>query len=47
MDSAYYWELFMTTGAPAYYLAYQSKRRMEGTDVSENTGSCPPADGVQ
>ena len=47
MDSDYYWELFMTTGAPAYYLAYQSRRRTEDTDVSENTGPCAPADGVQ
>ena len=47
MDSAYYWELFMATGAPGFYLAYQAKRRTEEADVSENTGSCPPADGVQ
>ena len=47
MDSNYYWELFMTTGAPAYYLAYQMSRQTEDSDVSENTGSCPPADGVQ
>ncbi len=47
MDSNYYWELFMTTGAPAYYLAYQSCRRTEDEDVSQNTGSCPSTDGVQ
>ena len=47
MDSRDYWELFMTTGAPAYYLAYHATRRTEDTDVSENTGSCPSADGVQ
>ena len=47
MDSGYYWQLFMTTGAPAYYLAYQRSRRTEDEDVSENTGSCPSPDGVQ
>ena len=47
MDSDYYWELFMATGAPSFYLAFQSCRRAEDADVSENTGSCPPEDGVQ
>ena len=47
MNSAEYWNLFMATGAPAYYLAYQSKRRTEDEDVSENTGPCAPPDGVQ
>ena len=47
MESSYYWELFMATGAPAYYLAYQACRRTEDTDVSQNTGSCPSPDGVQ
>ena len=47
MDSAYYWQMFMTTGAPAYYLAYQASRQSEDSDVSENTRSCAPTDGVQ
>lgn len=47
MDSRYYWEMFMTTGAPAFYLAYQSKKRTEEADVSENSGTCAPPDGVQ
>ena len=47
MDSRYYWEMFMTTGAPAYYLAYQARRRTEDEDVSQNTGSCPSPDGAQ
>ena len=47
MESRYYWELFMTTGAPAFYTAYQALRRTEDEDVSENTGSCPAPDGVQ
>ena len=47
MDSNYYWQLFMATGAPAYYLAYHHSRRTEDEDVSQNTGSCPSPDGVQ
>lgn len=47
MESRYYWELFMATGAPAYYLAYQANRRRSDEDVSQNTGSSAPADGVQ
>lgn len=47
MNSLYYWEMFMATGAPAYYLAYQARKRTEDEDVSENTGTCTPADGVQ
>lgn len=47
MNSMYYWDLFMATGAPAYYLAYQLRKRTEDEDVSQNTGTCAPADGVQ
>ena len=47
MESNYYWDLFMATGAPAYYLAYQAQKRTEDEDVSENTGSCASPDGVQ
>lgn len=47
MDSGYYWELFMATGAPSFYLAFQMCRKAEDEDVSENTGSCPSPDGVQ
>ena len=47
MDSDYYWELFMATGAPGFYLAYQACLRSEDKDVSENSGPCAPADGVQ
>ena len=47
MDSDYYWELFMATGAPGFYLKYQACLRSEDKDVSENSGPCAPADGVQ
>ena len=47
MESKDYWELFMATGAPSFYLAYQACLRSEDEDVSQNTGSCPSADGVQ
>ncbi len=47
MKSSDYWELFMQTGAPAYYLSYQALRRREDTDVSQNTWSGPAPDGIQ
>ncbi len=47
MKSNDYWELFLLTGAPAYYLSYQALRRREDTDVSQNTGSRPAPDGLQ
>ncbi len=47
MRSKDYWELFLQTGAPAYYLSYQALRRMEDGDVSQNTGACTAPDGVQ
>ena len=45
--SDYYWNLFLETGAPECYLLFRSAVRMEGRDVSENTGTCPAPDGVQ
>ena len=47
MESEYYWNLFMATGAPAFYMAYQARKRTEEENVSENTGSCTPSDRVQ
>ena len=47
MKSDEYWKLFMETGVPEYYLAFQMCKRTEDTDVSENTGSGAPGDGVQ
>ena len=47
MDSYFYLELFMATGAPGFYLKYQDRLRSEDKDVSENSGPCAPADGVQ
>ncbi len=47
MKSSDYWELFLLTGAPAYYLSYQALRRREDTDVSQNTRPCSAPDGVQ
>ena len=47
MESQYYWELFMATGAPGFYLKYQACLRTEDKDVSENTGSSASPDGVQ
>ena len=40
MDSAFYWEIFMETGAPEIYLYYQEAKRAEEAYVSDSTGSC-------
>lgn len=47
MKSEEYWKLFMETGVPEYYLAFQSCKRTENENVSENTGSGTPGHGVQ
>ena len=41
------WKLFMETGMPEYYLAFQMCKRSEDGNVSENTGSGDPGHGVQ
>ena len=40
MDSAFYWEMFLETGAPEMYLCYQQAKRLEEAYVSDSTGSC-------
>lgn len=47
MKARDYWSLFMETGAPECYVAFQAAKRREDEDVSENTGSCAPSNGVQ
>ena len=47
MRSGDYWKLFMETGMPEYYLAFQACRRAEDENVPENTGSGAPGHGVQ
>jgi hypothetical protein len=40
MNSAFYWEVFLETGAPEMYLYYQEAKRSEEAYVSDSTGSC-------
>ena len=47
MNSYDIWNLFLETGLPEYYLAFQAMKRTEDKNVSENTGTCAPPHGVQ
>lgn len=40
MNSAFYWEVFLETGAPEMYLYYQEAKRSEEAYVSDSTGTC-------
>ncbi len=40
MDSAFYWEVFLETGAPEMYLYYQEAKRSEEAYVSDSAGTC-------
>lgn len=42
-----YWELFLQTGAPEFYLKYQQAMRMEDPNVSDNTGPGTTGHGLQ
>lgn len=43
MDSAFYWEVFLETGAPEMYLYYQEAKRSEEGYVSNSTGVGAPS----
>lgn len=47
MKSEDYWNLFLETGMPEYYMAFQSCKRREDKDVSENTGPGAPGHTLQ
>ncbi len=38
MDSNFYWEVFLETGAPEMYLYYQEAKRSEEAYVSDSAG---------
>ena len=38
MNSRNYWDLFLETGAPEYYLLYNQTRRMEDKHVFNDSG---------
>jgi len=47
MKASEYWDLFVQTGAPEFYTRFRQSVRSEEQDVSENSGTCAPANGVQ
>ena len=38
MDSSFFWEVFLETGAPEMYVYYQEAKRSEEAYVSDSTG---------
>ena len=40
MNSAFYWDLFLETGAPEMYVYYQEAKRSDEQYVSDGTGTC-------
>ncbi len=47
MRSSDYWQMFLETGAPELYLLYQNSKRMERSDVSEDSGAGPAGNSLQ
>lgn len=39
MDSRNYWQLFLDTGAPEFYLLYNNARKMENGYVLDDPGT--------
>lgn len=46
MTAKEYWNMFLQTGAPAFYLQYKL-RMMEEDHVPDDPGYCPARDGLQ
>ena len=47
MNAVDYWNFFVETGAPEYYLLYQKALKMEAKHVPNDSGHCPSGDGLQ
>ena len=47
MNATDYWNFFLETGAPEYYLLYQNALKMEESHVFDDSGHCPPGYGLQ
>ena len=47
MKAADYWNFFLETGAPEYYLLYQKQQKLEAPHVSDNPGHRAPGHGLQ
>ncbi len=46
MNSQNYWTYFLDTGAPEAYILYNIARRMEGENVSDDSGTCTADNGL-
>lgn len=46
MNAQQYWQLFLQTGAPAFYLQYK-QATMEESHVSDDPGHRPAGNGLQ
>lgn len=42
MTSQDYWQMFIETGAPELYLLYSNTKKLENTNVFDNTSSGTP-----
>ena len=47
MTAQDYWQMFLDTGAPEFYLLYNNARKMEITNVFENPGIGTSGHGLQ
>jgi len=47
MNATDYWNFFVETGVPEYYLLYQKALKMEANHVPNGAGHCPSGDGLQ
>lgn len=46
MDSKFFWEVFLETGAPEMYVYYQEAKRSEEAYVSDCTGFGAPCNTI-
>ena len=47
LDTADYWNFFLETGVPEYYLLYQNALKMEGNHVLDDPGHRAQGYGIQ
>lgn len=47
MDAAFYWQVFLETGAPEMYLLYTNAKKVEDSYAPENTGFGTPGSTLQ
>ena len=47
MNEIDYWQLFLQTGAPEFYVKYTQAKRMEKTYAFDSSRPGAPGDGVQ